>query len=565
MSKSGDLTAESTSGRVYRLGAGATPEHDEVALRSDLPQTTFEDFLAELSVVFLTCATEDIESEVVRWLDRLAAEMDAERCTIGEFSTVAEAGFHLKWVVGKEPTPFIMPEDSWIRRRLASGQSISISTLDELPTEAGSTRQQLEEMGIRSGLWVPIMAEGSAVGGIGLTMMSHEQDWPALVIRRCQIVGDTIGNALLRRRRARDIEERTEFEALITNFSARFMNIDADVDALTDEILGELGEFLGTDRVGYLEVNAKDNCLMPTRQWFANGIEQDESVQYVDVSTQFPWLTAKIIGNEPVTIDAMDQFPDEATNERQYCENLGIQSFTMIPATLGGEAVAALALDNFNSPQIWTDGIIQRLQIVGGMIASAQDRTHRQREIEDLRRFERAISRVSTAFVNVPAETVDDKIEKGLGIVSDALGADLMTLLQRHGQAGFRTTHEWTSEEFTGNGYMGTVVEEVFPWLADQLRQNKTLAFSKPSEFPEDATKERNALEQLGHESVIFVPFEVRGELAGYIAADKVEQTTWPEEVAAQLKQLGEIFGGALYRRDAELKLRNSLNMVESF
>jgi len=565
MRTSGEMPADNISGRVRRPGVGDTSPRGEVAIWHTELHASFESFLAELSAAFAVVAPDDIQSTIGRWLDQLAQQLGAEQCTVAEFSAPdRQPGFLLQWSVGKQPAPFISPEDSWIRNELAGGRSILISTLDELPAEAVSTRQQLEEMGVRSGLWVPIMAEGSAVGGIGLTVMSHEQHWPVLVLRRCQIVADTIGNALLRRRRTREIEERSKFEALITDFSIRFMNIDADIDAVIDEVLGELGEFLRTDRVAYLEVDARKQSLMPTRHWFAEGIEQDRSVQYVDVAAQFPWLTPKIIRNESVKIGAMDQFPSEATNERQYCENLGIQAFTMIPATLGGKVVAALALDNFNSPQIWTDVIVQRLRIVTGMIASALDQGRRQREIEVLRGFEHALSNISTTFVNLAPEIVDSQIETGLATTGQVLNADLVTLLQPLDNDDFEVTHEWSSERWDREVFKGVPVAQQFPWLADRLLQNETILISALSDFPAEATVERAAMEQAGLESVIWVPFEVRGELAGYLAINNVAPTKWSEELVPRLRLLGEVFGEALSRRDAELKLHDSLKKIES-
>lgn len=567
MSKSGNISGSGTSRRIRSSGgdeiSGGGKTVVQGAWFSGSPRA-YETILVELSAALSTVTADDLESEIALWLEPLAQLFGAERCTVGEFTALPHAGFQMQWLVGKDPLPFISPDYSWVRTRLTAGQTVSISTLDELPAETTSTRQQLEESGVCYGLWVPIMDKDFAVGGIGLTAMSQEQHWSELVIQRCQVVGNLIGNAIVRRRKAREIEERSQFEDLITDFSTRFLNIDADIDSVTDDVLTDLGEFLGTDRVAYLKVDCKDNSLVPTRQWFAEGIAQDRSLQNVDVSARFPWLTSKIRATEPVAIDSMDQFPGEAMNERQYCESLGIRSFTMVPAMLGGETVAALALDSLNSSQIWTDRIINRLHIVAELIAGAQDRSRRQHEIEDLRRFERAISEVSTAFVNLPAEAVDDKIEDGLATMARALGAELMTLLQPYGHDDFRTTHEWTSEEFSGIGYKGAVVQEVFPWLADRLRRNETFAVSKLSDFPEEAAEERNALEQAGHQSAIFVPFGVRGELAGYVGVDGVGQARWSEEIAVQLKQLGEIFGEALNRRDAEFKLQSSLRKIES-
>jgi len=564
MPKPRDTTSATSSQGGRLAAAGDFDRSNKAEVKNAWPQSSFEVFLAEMSVALSNVSPGAIEREIAARLDRIACALGAERCTVGEFSANASTThFHLQWLVGKQPKPFTSPTDSWIRRELLAGKTVAISSLDELPADAASSRQVLEERGVCSGVWVPILAEGTVLGGIGLTVVSHSRTWPEHIIRRCELVGQLIGSQLFRVRACDTLEERSQFEALVTDFSSRFMNVGDNIGVLTDEILSELGEFLKVDRVTYIEINAEENCLIPTRHWFADGIEPDYSVQGINVASKFPWLIATIKAGVPAAISKMDQFPDEAGNEKQYCEHLGIQSFAMVPATLGGAVVAALALDNISEPRVWGDDIVSRLQIVTGIIASAQDRARQNRKILELRRFEQAISRVSTAFVNLRPEAVDDAIEKGLGVVGGSLGADLITLLQPHGQAGFLTTHEWTTEEFTGPGFKGSEVSVVFPWLADQLRQNKTVAVSKLSEFPEEAAKERNAMEQAGHESVIFVPFEVRGELEGYIGVDRVEPTTWSEEIVTQLRLLGEVFGEALSRREAELGLQASFVEIQ--
>jgi transcriptional regulator with GAF, ATPase, and Fis domain len=537
---------------------------DEVVVQRTGPHSLFADFLAALSTTMATVAGNDLDIKLARHLDQLALQLGVERCTVAEFSVDGNTAFHTKWLVGKDPTPFISPEDSWIRNRLARGQSVAISSLSELPAEAAATRQQLETIGIRSGLWVPMLAEGSAIGGVGLTVLSNEHDWPDSVVRRCKLISQVIGSAIHRRRSAGEIEEGLQFEALINDFSIRLLKVNADIDSVTDQVLGELGEFLGTDRIGYLEINIKDRSLVPTRQWFADGIEQDRSLQYVDVSARFPWLSAEIMGNRPVTINNTDQFPGEATNERQFCENLGIQSFTMVPAIIGDVTAGALSLGNIKAPRNWSDELVQRLQIVVRIIAIALDRQRRQSQIEQLRRFEHAISEVSTAFVNLPAEAVDDQIETGLGTVAESLNADLMALLRPHARAGFVPTHEWSSEEFAEFKFKGTEVNKVFPWLGGQLRQHLTVAVSTLSEFPEEATTERNAMEQAGLAAVLFVPFSVRSELAGYVAINTVRPTQWPDDLVTQVRLIGEVFGEALNRKQAELDLASAFTKIKA-
>jgi transcriptional regulator with GAF, ATPase, and Fis domain len=71
-------------------------------------------------------------------------------------------------------------------------------------------------------------------------------------------------------------------------------------------------------------------------------------------------------------------------------------------------------------------------------------------------------------------------------------------------------------------------------------------------------------MEQVGLESVLWVPFNVRGELAGHLAINTVRQRTWSKKLVPQLRLLGEVFGEALSRRDAEMGLQKSFKEIEA-
>ena len=181
MSTSGEMSTRDARSHVRSLGVGEFAGGDKAVVQDEWltgSSRAFEDTLVELSAAFSKVAADDLESEITNWLDQLAQQLGAERCTVGEFNAVGQAGFDVQWLVGIDPTPIISPEDSWIWSRLAAGQLVSISSLGELPAEAASTRQQLAEMGIRLGLWVPMRVGGTYVGGVGRTAMGPEP--PAL-------------------------------------------------------------------------------------------------------------------------------------------------------------------------------------------------------------------------------------------------------------------------------------------------------------------------------------------------------------------------------------------------
>jgi transcriptional regulator with GAF, ATPase, and Fis domain len=337
--------------------ADAKESRPGIVVTQAVLQRLSESFVGELSQALAIVPIDDLETEIPRWLDRLAREIGAEHCTIGEFDDgKVEPRFLRQWRVGEDPRAISPDNEGWHQGQLASGQIIAISSLDDLPVEETATRRQLESMGIRSGLWVPMTVERSTVGAFGLAMLSRECSWPASIIQRCRLVADVFGNALMRRRKAALVEERSRFETLVTDFSSRLMNATSDVDSLIDEILSrlmnatsdvdslideilrELGQFLQVDRVGFLDITASRKLLSLRRKWVGEGASDDLG-DYTNVSTRFPWLTRMLVGNASVVINDLDQFPSEAAKERRYCETLGIKSFTMVPAMLGGQVV----------------------------------------------------------------------------------------------------------------------------------------------------------------------------------------------------------------------------------
>jgi transcriptional regulator with GAF, ATPase, and Fis domain len=409
-----------------------------------------------------------------------------------------------------------------------------------------------------------MVVQGSPVGAIGLTTLTYEHKWPDRVVERCQLVGHIVGSALLRRHEIREIEGRSQFETLITEFSSRLMNTPGNTDRVTDDILKKLGEFLLVERAGFLEINASRNCVVPTRHWASEGVSNSTHLRYTDVSATFPWLTGKIVANSPVVINDLDQFPSEAAEERRYCETLGIKSFTMVPALLRGKVVAALSLDSFNEHRAWDDKVLQRLRIVADMIAGAQARDKAQREIEEMHLFEQAISRISTDFVNLVPDEVDGKITAALKLVASTLDVDLITLLQPRQLIGYEVTHEWSSKAMPEREFSGIRVEKIFPWLADRLIKGEAIVISSLADFPSEASAERAAMIQAGLESVLWVPFEIRGKVAGHLAINTIRQRTWHDELIPRLRLLGEVFGETMQRRESELALQKSYREIET-
>jgi transcriptional regulator with GAF, ATPase, and Fis domain len=359
-----------------------------------------------------------------------------------------------------------------------------------------------------------------------------------------------------------DIEKHPSFELLVESISSRLADVGWETDAALDSILAELGTFLAADRITYIRLDTKRGSLTPSRHWFAEGIERDRSILGIDVARRLPWLSQIVEEGEPVAINSVADLPDSAQNERAYCDHVGIQSFTMVPARLGGTVTAALAVDSIRERRQWDKTLIERLRLIAEIVASTGHRVELQKGLIELRNFERVAFELSTRFVNLPADQIDAEIEVALGEVANALDVQLVTVIQPVGQGDFEVSYEWSEDK--RNRFKGLSVADGFPWLDEQLKKGEPLPIGKLDDFPADASIESGAMKEAGFEAVLWAPFEARGELAGYIAVDTNKEREWSDDLVSRLRLLGEVFGEALKRREAETELRASYRKIQT-
>ncbi len=360
------------------------------------------------------------------------------------------------------------------------------------------------------------------------------------------------------------LESLDDFESVVATIMARFMNATGDLDALVDQTLAEVGHFLNVDRLTFFDVDCDAGQLIPRWQWFCDSAKDLRLVMGEDVSERFSWLTSIVLDGVPLVIDEIEQIPEDAVAERSFCGSFGIRSFAFVPASHEGTVVAAMSLDDYGDSWAFDERMLQRLQSVTLIIANARLRAASLKEIDELHRFEEELSRISTAFVNLPPDAVDEKIEAGLGVVARILGADVVTLTRIVDGMDLEVTHEWSGSHVAGQQFVGRRFRGDFPWLVRQQLGQETILIRSRDDWPPEAVAERNMSEQIGIESVLGVRFDIRGEMAGALSVNSRNEAHWSEELAPRLRLLGEVFGEAMIRRRAEIELQNSLRQIES-
>ena len=111
-------------------------------------------------------------------------------------------------------------------------------------------------------------------------------------------------------------EERLRFERLLTDLSATFVNVAADlVDAQIERALGQLVNFLGVERGGFGQVSEDNKGILATHSFVVPGYPP---LPPLILQEDLPWYAEQVRRGELLRFDRLpEDAPAEAVNERR--------------------------------------------------------------------------------------------------------------------------------------------------------------------------------------------------------------------------------------------------------
>jgi PAS domain S-box-containing protein/putative nucleotidyltransferase with HDIG domain len=169
--------------------------------------------------------------------------------------------------------------------------------------------------------------------------------------------------------------------------------------------------------------------------------------------------------------------------------------------------------------------------------------------------FERLIAAISTHFLALSPETVDDGINHALRLIGGFTGVDRSYIFRIYDDGTrMSNTHEWCSEGTEPHiQRLQALPVDAFPWLAEKLRKLEVMHIPRVAELPPEARAEKSEFELEKIRSLITVPMVYGKELRGFIGLDSVRaEKAWSGEDVRLLQMVGEIICNALERLGAE-------------
>jgi formate hydrogenlyase transcriptional activator len=180
--------------------------------------------------------------------------------------------------------------------------------------------------------------------------------------------------------------------------------------------------------------------------------------------------------------------------------------------------------------------------------------------LESLLEFETVIADLSSRFINLPPGEVDREIEDALRRVCGLLGLDWAVLWQWAAGSPDVITPTHAYPALKGPQPPDSSAQERYPWVVQQMRASRTIAFSTLEEVPAEAAVDRESAGAAGIKSNLTLPLAVGGEPpVGALAFNTLRsERDWPDAQVKRLQLVAQVFTNALVRRRHERSLQES-------
>ena len=374
-------------------------------------QLNFEKLISELSASFVHLTEDNINPDFTGQLTKICEFLRIEGVLLGQFSE--DHGFleltHANLPVLQEQIGTDLNKAlPWYSHQIGQGNSIIWERVpDDVPEEASQEREYGLEQGVKSCLSLPLVIDTHVYGVLAFISYGSYLNWPEELVKRLELISNIVANALLRIKNQDLLDERLEFEALLSELSAAFITPPHDPDSEIKVWLERIGKLLKIDRCRCIPFDATKDRLNATDfsnkfKLFANCISWTEdnisSEPYQILPQKLPWVISKMLGKELVHFSHVENLPENAEVDRNTFSKFKVKSCLLLPMISDDIVIGVLSFDSLRSNYSWPDHLVQRLKLVGEILVNALSR---KRSDESLHK---ALKEIKQLKDNIEAE-----------------------------------------------------------------------------------------------------------------------------------------------------------------
>jgi GAF domain-containing protein len=200
-----------------------------------------------------------------------------------------------------------------------------------------------------------------------------------------------------------------------------------------------------------------------------------------------------------------------------------------------------------------------------GMMAKSGIKPHER--LDGLLPFERMLAEISTLFINLPSDKIDNEIVAAQRRICELLGIDRSSLwITSESDPGMLLlTHIHQPPEIPSPPERMST-KDFFPWTAQKVLGGETVVISKMTELPAEAERDRESYRLYGAKGGVYVPLSVgKGPVFGLLTfAVTRDERDRSKRVVQQFQLVAQIFVNAIARKQMEEQLKGRLREIEN-
>ncbi|MBT8339946.1 MAG: sigma 54-interacting transcriptional regulator [Desulfatitalea sp.] len=169
-------------------------------------------------------------------------------------------------------------------------------------------------------------------------------------------------------------KERLEFEALISNLSAGFINLQADqIDKEIEKSQKLVCQALGFHGSGLMEFAPDKKKMILRHSWCSPEITTLYPHQFIQ-DDFLSYLMDRLRMDKMFMFSDYTELPDDSEPIKQIAKDRGVTSALVFPLKAGSDILGMISWESFGVRREWAEEVVERLRLISDVFSNAISR-----------------------------------------------------------------------------------------------------------------------------------------------------------------------------------------------